>query len=282
MTASRRRTFDGEHVIYKGVGAGAPPPTFLIDALTLSQGVVAAAYSTRHLRSAYAGSAIRVRRSSDNTEQDIGFVSEDLDTASLAAFVGAGNGFLTKWYDQSGNANDMVQATAGSQPGIRSSGTTYTRNGKACPTFGSSFLQNALMVAGSSFGGSAYEGIGVVAAHGAGPFSEYLGAATGLGAGALFAGANATTNFYAGDFDTLLVDNVATYACAFSDTLQTVDNYRPSGSSVGQPTVGNYENNSGRSWSGYIGEIVWFTSNTLTSGDRTTAHTNQKTYWGTA
>ena len=42
----------------------------------------AAAYSLRLLRSAYTGSAIRVRNSS-NSEADIGFVNNVLDTASL-------------------------------------------------------------------------------------------------------------------------------------------------------------------------------------------------------
>ena len=45
----------------------------------------AAAYSVRLLRTAYTGSAIRVRRSSDNAEQDIGFVSGSLDTSSLTS-----------------------------------------------------------------------------------------------------------------------------------------------------------------------------------------------------
>jgi hypothetical protein len=48
----------------------------------------AVAYSLRKLRTAYTGSAIRVRRSSDNTEQDINFVGGDLDTQSLLDFVG--------------------------------------------------------------------------------------------------------------------------------------------------------------------------------------------------
>jgi len=36
----------------------------------------AAAYSLRKLRADYSGSAVRVRRSSDNTEQDIGFTTQ--------------------------------------------------------------------------------------------------------------------------------------------------------------------------------------------------------------
>jgi hypothetical protein len=86
----------------------------------------AVAYSLRKLRNAYSGSAIRVRRSSDNTEQDIGFVGNNLDTASLLAFCGVGNGFVTTWYDQSGNANNATQATAGNQPIIVSSGAILT------------------------------------------------------------------------------------------------------------------------------------------------------------
>jgi hypothetical protein len=68
------------------------------------------------------GSAIRVRRSSDNAEQDINFVGGDLDTTSLLTFCGAGNGFITTWYDQSTNANNATQATAATQAQIVSSG----------------------------------------------------------------------------------------------------------------------------------------------------------------
>ena len=48
----------------------------------------AAAYSLRKLRAAYSGAAVRVRRSSDNTEQDIAFdANGNLDTSSLLSFV---------------------------------------------------------------------------------------------------------------------------------------------------------------------------------------------------
>ena len=84
------------------------------------------AYSLRKLRTAYTGSAIRVRRLSDNTEQDIGFVGNDLDTTSLLSFVGASNGFITTWYDQSGNDNDAGNITALRQAQIVSSGNLMT------------------------------------------------------------------------------------------------------------------------------------------------------------
>jgi hypothetical protein len=88
------------------------------------------AYSTYKLRTLYVGSAIRVRRSSDNAEQNIGFVGNDLDTASLLSFVGANNGFVTTIYDQSGNGYNFTQTTADYQPSIVLSGTLNTKNGK--------------------------------------------------------------------------------------------------------------------------------------------------------
>ena len=92
----------------------------------------AAAYSLRKLRTAYTGSAIRVRRASDNTEQDIGFnVFGELDTVSLASFCSGTDGFVKTWYDQSGNANDATQTTAANQPKIYDSVTgVVTENGK--------------------------------------------------------------------------------------------------------------------------------------------------------
>jgi len=86
----------------------------------------AVAYSLRQLRTAYTGAAIRVRRSSDNAEQDINFVGGDLDTSSLLTFCGAGNGFITTWYDQSTTANNATQATATTQAQIVSSGAVIT------------------------------------------------------------------------------------------------------------------------------------------------------------
>lgn len=84
----------------------------------------AIAFSTRKLREAYAGNCIEVRRSSDNTTQDIGFTATgDLDTSALTTFVGAGNGFVRTWYDQSGNGRNATQTTNINQPQIVSSGS---------------------------------------------------------------------------------------------------------------------------------------------------------------
>ena len=97
-----------------------------------------AGYSVRRLKEA-ATLSIRVRRSLDDTEQDFGFnASNELDTASLLSFVGTGgtdNGFVTTWYDQSGNGNDATNSTASEQPLIVDGGTLVTENGKAAIDF---------------------------------------------------------------------------------------------------------------------------------------------------
>jgi hypothetical protein len=106
----------------------------------------AAAYSLRKLRTAYTGNAIRVRRSiipsGQPSEQDIGFVAGELDTVSLLAFCGVGNGFVTTWYDQSGNARDATQTTQANQPQIVSSGIVITLNNKSSIEYTSSVNMN--------------------------------------------------------------------------------------------------------------------------------------------
>jgi hypothetical protein len=110
----------------------------------------AAAYSLRKLRTAYTGSAIRVRRTNLD-EMDIGFTSSgELDTTALLAFTGTGvlnNGFVKTWYDQSGNARNATQLTAVNQPQIVSAGSVLTKYGKPNFTFTTQFLQIGTQVA---------------------------------------------------------------------------------------------------------------------------------------
>lgn len=105
---------------------------------------------SRRLLTSYTGPIIRVRRSSDSSEQDVGYTgSGALDTTALLAFVGGGNGFITKLYDQSGAAYDLVQATALNQPSIVTSGSVSTYDGKPAGLFDG---LNQYMIAGSSLG----------------------------------------------------------------------------------------------------------------------------------
>jgi hypothetical protein len=97
----------------------------------------AAAYSLRKIKRTYSGPAIRVREDGTDTEQDIGFDSNgNLDTTAILLFCLGNNGFVTKWYDQSGNAYDATQTTTGKQPKIYDSSTgVVTENGKPAIEF---------------------------------------------------------------------------------------------------------------------------------------------------
>ena len=81
----------------------------------------AAAYSLRKLKSTYAGPGIKLRRATGGT-QDIGFLGfsgftgAPLDVAAATAFCAATTCFVDTFYDQSGAAQHLVQATAANQP----------------------------------------------------------------------------------------------------------------------------------------------------------------------
>ena len=66
------------------------------------------ALSVRKLSTSYMGNCLRVQRSSDNTTQDIGFEADgDLDESALTTFCSGTDGYVIKWYDQSGNGYEF-------------------------------------------------------------------------------------------------------------------------------------------------------------------------------
>lgn len=113
-------------------GKGVDPFIGLLDTYSASR---YSSFSLRRLTNTYNGFSIRVRRSSDNTSQDIGFVNNVLDTTSLLSFVGSGNGYISIFYDQV-STNDFTQSTLANQPLIVSSGVLLTDNGKPTISYG--------------------------------------------------------------------------------------------------------------------------------------------------
>ena len=96
-----------------------------------------AGYSVRRISSTYFGPGVRVINSS-NVEKDIKFLPNgNLDTVTMEAHCGSGDGHVTQWYDQTGLQNHLIQSTAGLRPKIVSSGTTITNpdNGKVAIEF---------------------------------------------------------------------------------------------------------------------------------------------------
>lgn len=146
-----------------------------------------AAYSLRKISSSYSGPAVQIRRASDNVEVNVNFDSDgvvslnstisnvteettgtspDPDSTSattLGEFVanasytdadslGATDSALVQnWYDQSGNSNDAIQSTAGSQPQIVSNGSLVTQNGKPALKMSSNSIKLAVLNSKATF-----------------------------------------------------------------------------------------------------------------------------------
>ncbi len=251
--------------------------TFTTDAYMLDVLGVSAerAYSMRRLRLAYAGSAIRVRRSSDNAQMDVGFVGEDLDTATMLAWSGSDSVYRTKFYDQSGNGDDYVQATAGLQPRIVNAGVLDTQNGKPAARFDS---VDDLEDGASAFG--CKEACIVCSTTDAGPtFGGSWGALSGGGT-ILFAGVSGgdywdDNSFAAGNIN---VNNTGTRTAVFGGVLMQVSGHTSSNVACPYPRMGEW--NFGNFWHGHICEALYFAAE-HSSGVRLAQYNNQSSYWGT-
>ena len=84
-----------------------------------------AGYSIRRLSNTYFGPIINVRRGSDNVTRD--FYSDNLGNLgvllhgrgqSLTSWLNGATGYVTIWYDQSGNRRNATQTSTASQPTI--------------------------------------------------------------------------------------------------------------------------------------------------------------------
>lgn len=92
------------------------PPAHILDDDNLTEDINFA-YSLRLLRSDYEGALIRLRRASDNAEQDF-FCGDDdrIDIDAINTFKGTSNVFVTVWYDQSTLGINAIQTIADRQP----------------------------------------------------------------------------------------------------------------------------------------------------------------------
>ena len=104
------------------------------------------AFSTRKLREAYTGPALRLRRATDNSQVDVAFDATGVvssssivtlavagtsgaaigTTATLSAYQGANPLYVSIWYDQGANGYHGIQNTASRQPVLTQSSAGST------------------------------------------------------------------------------------------------------------------------------------------------------------
>ena len=93
-----------------------------------------AAFSLRQLISTWTGAVVEVRRTA-GSPATADFTAAEVGDGTLTTWVGANNGYVKTWYDQSGNGFNVTQATDSRQPTIVSSGTLVTSNGEPAIDF---------------------------------------------------------------------------------------------------------------------------------------------------
>lgn len=284
-------------------GAAASGPTLLLDTGIASP---VNAWSLRKLRSAYSGSAIRIRRSSDSTEQDIGFSGEDLDTAAISSFVSSNSAFIVTIYDQQGSDN-LTMATASRQPRIVNAGTLDTKNSKAVIHWDGS--DKGLRKAGvttlagiSQFTTSAVASMvnagganrRILSFMGSASSDDFTNATSAIPLNRF--GANQAVSSYRQGAERS--NSSITYAQMFtmlsrydaSNNIVTVDGTDAASSAYSATALdatsqtmtmgGDYQTPIFSTWNGQIGEVIVWAS-ALGSTDRSTLQSNQKTFWGT-
>jgi hypothetical protein len=264
------------------------------------------AYSLRRLLSAYSGPLVRVRRSSDDTTLDIGYNSDGtLDSVALLAFTGANNGFVDRWYDQTGGGKHLEQGSLTAQPSIVTAGVVNTLDSLPAVTFDGT--NDYLTTATAGLFDAAAATMGLVFSGAAVSNSVVVGESNNGGGGALYrllrsstaamnvqatngSGVSMWANSVSGDttFD------AAQHQVFYADSGSQINTWRDNvakhvalaavrsgttpltnlnvGAHLNGGTPANFLN-------GKVQELVLWNSNQ--SVDRAAITTAQKTFWGT-
>lgn len=101
----------------------------------------------------YAGNGLRVRRSSDDTTEDIPFVDGRLDESAIETFVGANNGFAERAYLQNAGGLYFEQTTNGQQPQVVDSGSILI-DGFSFPTLKFDGVNDRMLAAMGNYWGA--------------------------------------------------------------------------------------------------------------------------------
>ena len=260
----------------------------------------ATAFSLRiPLGSSYNGPLIRVRRSSDNTEQDIYPVTtynsngnRFIDTAALLAFTGSNSAFITTFYDQSGNGRNATQTTAAYQARIVNAGVVDTLSGVPAPRF----LGNGTTGNGYTFTNTASQPNTIIIVYRINSFvlNSHLTDGSSTSARRLMGFSGSTRQIYAGavaTYGTQATGVSQTWATVFNggSTFAVIDGTASGTLFVGSQTmglqiIGGGQGDSGgfvpyRAMDGWIQEYLVFNS-ILTTAQILAIQRNQGTAYG--
>jgi hypothetical protein len=222
-----------------------------------------AAFSLRPLRSATSSSnLIEVRRSTDSAVNN--FTATQITDGTLTAFCGAGNGFVSKWYDQSGSNNHAVQADTNLQPRIVNAGALELDAGKPAIVFGSA---NGVCLSPPSIIMGATAAFFSVTRH------------TNAGSGfSFYIGENGTSNFFVGKTSGgslaayinnpsgISSTNIVQKTIAYWQLGTSISQYKfnGSGATLGDIVnsanwrIGTRSSQAGQMWIGPIQEIIYY------------------------
>lgn len=276
------------------------PPTVLGVA-----GAAFEAWSLRKVVSDYTGAAVRVRRSTDNAEQDFGFASGVLDQAALTTWLGAASGFVVTLYDQTGNGRHLTQATAGNQPRIANAGVIDTSGGKPAMVF-TAASQQYLSRAGAGLfaaGAATVARVEVVPSTGTrvvfgesrstGSDARYLAGYIGNALWSWITSNNAAVRALSATAIPATADNAihqvttvdtGTAASLYQDgaaKATNLESIRSGTSTLDRTTIGAFVTSSvGQPYNNPISEVVAWGS-ALGAVDRQTVEANQRAFYGT-
>lgn len=164
-----------------GASAEEPPAPFVGAFDDYASGAVGMWSLGRRMLSSYTGPLIRLRREPDQAESDFTYDADgNLDTVAIANFVGPFDAFVVKVYDQSGNANDYTQSTAGQQPKLVSGGSLEVINsapkagGVSANMTATNTVTGAFTLYMTGRNGQSPQGLGSPIIAVGDPFSEFL------------------------------------------------------------------------------------------------------------